>query len=83
MLFSKIKRPKWDDDYVKYIFFHARSERSNHEPSAQYMFCYILNRAISFWHIQNCRLIYKKTAFIQTSPRIFSSTSTNICAFKQ
>jgi len=41
----------------------------------------ILNIAKNFWHIQNYGVFYKRnTAFIKTSPRNFSSNSTNICA---
>jgi len=36
---AKSRRWKWDNDHFKYgVFFH-KSEESNHEPSAQCMFC--------------------------------------------
>ena len=36
---TKVKRRKWDDDYIKYGFFLPQSEETSLVPSAQCMFC--------------------------------------------
>ena len=40
----------------------------------------ILNRATSFWLIQNCKVMYKTNTVFIRSPCDISSSSTNICA---
>jgi len=82
MLPSKIKRRKWYDDYVKYVFFFI-PEVKNRTVSRLLNACFaIINRATSFWLIQNCEDIYRtNTAFSravlaisQTTAGIFTQT---------
>ena len=78
---QKIKRRKCDI-IIRIWVFNPRSEKSSHEPSAQWIFCCLVNMATSFCLIQSCGVIYKtnttfiKTIFFQAN---FSSNSAIIC----
>jgi len=62
---SKIKRRKWDDDYIV-CFFLPRSEESSNEASVHCMFCYFeyTNRILAHSklrsHLQNKYGIHQK-----------------------
>jgi len=62
---SKIIRWKWDDDYIPHVLFHPRSEKWNHKPSAQCMFCHFkysnqfLAHSKLRSHLQNKHDIYQ------------------------